>query len=667
SSGVEEDLPGVSFAGQYETVLGVQGLGPLETAVRRCWASAFGPRVLEYRRSRGMEGVAPMAVVVQRMIRADSAGVAFTANPVTGDRREVLVNAVRGLGERLVSGAASADEWSVKDEHAELVRTFEKAITAEQAREVARLARKAEAHFGVPQDIEWAYSAGRLYILQARPITALPENVEWKAPPGAWMRNFRLGEWLGEPLTPLFESWLLERLEERLFSRLERVMGIPAPRPYHATVNGWYFANMNFLPTSRPRLAVAGLRYFLPGFILRPRAMSLLTTRFAGWGLKRFEREWREVEGPAYRRSVERAKARLDVARPDELVEMIDQLAEAAGDYAYSMIAVGGSVWKVEYQLAAFYNKNVSKKMGGSYQALLQGGGSAATQAPGVTSLDWVNPTLDELGISRSDTKDSAKKALANQERVKAESQVWETLRSSPRLLKKFNHILSDAQHFADAREEQAAEFTLAWPIMRKAVLDIGQHLVGEGVLRSPDDVFFLTRDELVSGLRGSVDLSSLARERRKEWQWQRRLSPPLQLGKMPAIAQRILRGFEGVLSGQRSDEAAVKGMPASPGRTTGIVRIIRSAQEFDSLQEGEILVAPMTTPSWTPLFARAAAVVTDTGSLMAHASLVAREYGIPAVVGTGNGTVRLRDGMLVTVDGTAGVVNVEEGVGVSS
>ena len=667
SSSVEEDLPGVSFAGQYETVLDVRGAEAVAKAVRRCWDSAFGPRALEYRRSRDMEGIAPMAVVIQRMVRADSAGVAFTANPVTGDPQEVIVNAVRGLGERLVSGTASADEWSVKDERPKLIRAFENAITPEQAREVGRLARKVEAHFGAPQDIEWAYSGGKLYLLQARPITALPEYVEWRAPLGAWMRNFRLGEWLGEPLTPLFETWLLERLEERLFTRLERTMGIPAPRPYHATVNGWYFANMNFLPSSGGQLALTGLRYFLPGFILRPRAMSLLTTRFAGWGMKRFEREWREDERPAYRRSVEMAMARLEGAPPDELVAMIDQLAEAAGDYACSMIAVGGSVWKVEYQLATFYSKNLSSKLGGSYQTLLQGGGSVATEAQGVTSLDWVNPTLDEVGIPRSDSGEAGKRELANKARARAESQARNALGSTPGILKRFNKVLSDAQHFADVREEQAAEFTLAWPVMRKAVLKVGERLADRGVLRSPDDVFFLTHDELVSGLRDGVDQSRQIFERKSEWQRRRRLSPPQQLGEMPAIAQRMLRGFEGVLTGQRSDDATVKGMPASPGRITGIVRIVRSVEQFGILQEGDVLVAPMTTPSWTPLFARAAAVVTDTGSLMAHASLVAREYGIPAVVGTGNGTTKLRDGMLVTVDGSVGTVKVEEAGGSGS
>jgi len=174
SSGIAEDLPDASFAGQYETVLGVSGPENLLTAVRRCWASAFNSRVDVYLREKSRTGHKSMAVLVQRMVSANVSGVAFTANPVTGDRTETVINAVQGLGERLVSGRATPDEWLVKDGQAICRSVPEGALSAGQAALVAELARKVEAYFGVPQDIEWAIVDDELFLLQARPITALP-------------------------------------------------------------------------------------------------------------------------------------------------------------------------------------------------------------------------------------------------------------------------------------------------------------------------------------------------------------------------------------------------------------------------------------------------------------------------------------------------------------
>ena len=183
SSGTAEDLEDASFAGQYKTFLNVR-LEGLPEAVGRVFDSASASRVSAYKKARAdatSEISAPnMAVLVQVMVEANAAGVAFTANPVTGERGDAVVTAVRGLGERLVSGEAVADEWVVRGDEASLRRGSEGAITAEQALEVAELARRVEGHFGSPQDIEWAISGGSLCLLQARPMTALPEPVEWK-------------------------------------------------------------------------------------------------------------------------------------------------------------------------------------------------------------------------------------------------------------------------------------------------------------------------------------------------------------------------------------------------------------------------------------------------------------------------------------------------------
>ena len=215
------------------------------------------------------------------------------------------------------------------------------------------------------------------------------------------------------------------------------------------------------------------------------------------------------------------------------------------------------------------------------------------------------------------------------------------------------------SQRYAVIREEQAQQFTLAWPVLRACATGLGQHLADIGAIQQADDVYFCTRDQVTSALAGQISgqIAGLA-ERQEIWQRQRQLAAPLTLGH-PAllIGDVIDRTVQQARHGATTAEAAIIGHPASTGRATGPVHIVHGPQDFAAFTDGDVLVAKATAPAWTPLFARAAAVVTDSGSLAAHASLVAREYGIPAVVGTGDATHRLLTGQIITVDGTAGTV----------
>jgi pyruvate,water dikinase len=177
STGVAEDLAGSSFAGQYDTVLDVRGKGAIADAVRSCWASAFSARVIGYQKANnGVLRSHEMAVLVQRLIEADAAGVAFSANPVSGDRREILVSAVSGLGDKLVSGEVTPEDWVFGGGGLRSGPGTERVIGPEVASEVAMLAGQVSRHYDdVPHDIEWAVKDGQVWLLQARPITALPE------------------------------------------------------------------------------------------------------------------------------------------------------------------------------------------------------------------------------------------------------------------------------------------------------------------------------------------------------------------------------------------------------------------------------------------------------------------------------------------------------------
>ncbi len=653
SSALAEDLPGQSFAGQYESVLGVRGAAEVVEAIRRCRASARSDRVAAYQREGGA-GPSGMAVLVQKLISARAAGVGFSADPVTGDRDVVTVSAVRGLGERLVSGAADADEWSVRGDALTCVRSVERAIDDREVLAVADLARRVERVAKAPQDIEWALADDGLHLLQARPITALRDKIAWSAPPGAWARNFRLGEWLGSPVTPLFETWLLDRIEAGFQGSFTAMFGFPPRPPHHAIVNGWYFGSLNFLPSSPLEMLGMLARYFLPRFIVRPRFTSVALPPLAGLGVDLHVRAWREEILPGYRAAVAGAEARVESLAPEALVALIDELGRAAGGYFASITIVAGFAWKAELPLAEWVRKHGVAE---SHLPLLVGLGAPAVPPHAVSSLDWFHPTLGELRVDGGSPRDLGEARLQAEEAARAALDA--------RRCAEFDGLLSKAQRFARIREEQIADFTLPWPVLRRAVHRLAQPLVDRGLLGEVSEVFFATRAEIEAALdkntaRGVSDLRPVIRERRSLWQKQRTLVPPLVLGETPPMLKGVVDRAAALFErGAEADPRVVRGLGASPGRVVGRVRVVRGPDEWGSIEPGEVLVAPAVTPAWTLLFGRVSAVVTDTGSILAHASLVAREFGIPAVLGAGDATARLRDGQVVEVDGAAGTVTI--------
>jgi rifampicin phosphotransferase len=667
SSAAAEDLAGASFAGQYETVLDVD-LDELPDAVRQVVESAASARVAAYRQAHPQAAPADpsrsgMAVLVQVMVAADAAGVAFTANPLTGDRDEVVITAVRGLGERLVSGQATGDQWVVRHGQARSTRSSEQSITADQARQIATLARRVHAHLGTPQDLEWAIATdpggaeGGLWLLQARPMTALPDPVDWTPPaPGYWMRNLRLGEWLPEPMTPLFADWLLEPIDhgEQQASRAHVGAALAFP---HAAINGWYYLGT---PPLLPRTIVTALlqgrgrllRFFRDG-VLGPGRDPVAADRQLLAGLAE---QWRTELLPRYQRLVQEGEQQVETASPERLAAIVDRVGAAAGEQLWSLAVVGGAAWKMEGALARFYRQHLAPTVDASVQELLVGlpGSHADLAAHAVQSLDWYHPTAGELGWPPPEPSEDRHRELAAR-REALTAQCLAVLGDRPQLQARFQALLEVAQRYAVLREQQARQLTVGWPLLRRCALRLGETLRADGVIKRAEDVFFLTRAELDT----RAPLQDVVRRRRASWERQRRLLAPLTIGRPPRLIQReLLAAVEAVRTPGAVAEGAIVGQPASPGRASGPVRIIHGPGDFDRFQPGEVLVARATAPAWTPLFARAVAVVTDGGTLAAHASLVAREYGIPAVVATGDATTRLSDGQRVTVDGSAGTIH---------
>jgi rifampicin phosphotransferase len=649
SSGVSEDGPERSFAGLYETVLDVRA-SELGHAVEAVLGSARSGLVDQYDPGSSIE----MAVIVQNMVDVVAAGVALTADPVSGDRSICVVTAVKGVAAPLVSGEVPGDEWRVRDRHVTAARRLEGAIDARTALAVADEARRIARLQGAPQDVEWALGRdGLIWIVQARPMTALPPEVSWTPPvPGAFSRSYRFGEWIAEPVTPLFESWLLSAMEERLHERLRALIGQTAPRPYHVLVNGWYFYSMNW---ASPRAFARNFPGMLVRLIRTPRSVAGILPATVRHSVQLMEREWREDLQPRYRAAVAAAEARVETLPVGELPGLIDELAGLAGEYFTSIAGLSGAAYKLELNLAGFHRRHLRSAVGWSHLPLLGGFEPPDGPAgPSVVTLDWWEmPRQPEAGNGTRRIVDAEVVAA----RRAAEAASIAALEGSHRRVRQFGHLLADAQRLIVIREEQTQELTLPWPVLRRAVVRLGEALVAQRRVGQPDDIFFLTRTEALDALAGRSTPEIDVPARRTLRAEQARLVAPLVVGNVPQMITRMWSSFTKGVGARPSERMLVSGTPASAGRATGPVRVIRGAHEFAELQAGEILVAPLTAPAWTPLFARAAGVVTDIGSAAAHASLIAREYGIPAIEGTGDATSRLHTGMLVTMDGGTGTV----------
>jgi len=479
-------------------------------------------------------------------------------------------------------------------------------------------------------------------------------EISWEPTvPGAYSRTLRFGEWISAPVTPLFESWLLTSMEEELHRQLRVRLGQAAPRPLHVVLNGWYFYSISWMS---PGVMARNLPRMISRAVREPRGVAAIIPPTVRFSIPYFEREWREDLLPRYRAAVAQAEAWVETAPVEDLPALIDRLATMAGEYFTSIAAFAGAAYKMEMNLARFYGANVRKVTGTSHLPLVAGFEPPAD--PGrhaVVSLDWwFEPAPAIAAGARRRAFDHERVVRA---REAAEAAAFAALADKPARLRAFTKLLRETQRLVPLREEHVRELTIAWPVMRRAVVRMGEALVAARVITSPDDAFFLTHAEVLDGLAGRLRTPVDTASRRTTLAEQARLAPPLYIGKISPLLRRLLATLSSMVGGARSDRAIVSGIPAAAGRATGVVRVIHGPDAFDELEDGEVLVAPVTAPAWTPLFLKAAAVVTDVGSAAAHASVIAREYGIPAVVGCGDATVRLRTGMRVTVDGSTGNV----------
>jgi phosphohistidine swiveling domain-containing protein len=668
SSAAAEDLGDSSFAGMFDTVLDVVGERALERAVTRVRRSAEAREVEEYRDRMGVCEPTSMAVLVQAMITPDAAGVCLGADPLTGDRDTRIVAAVRGLGDSLANGEGPAEEWEVVSGQASC-RRGHGALTATQAMQVARLLDRVQDRLGPNREMEWALAGGEVHILQLRPMTAIPEQPTWSVGLGGlWLRSIRLGEWLPEPVTPLFDTWLLTSMEDSFRQCQLTDAGFLVPAPLHVLVNGWYYHSP---------IGGGAQRLLLQGLLRRPRfATAVLIASVRPQVSDRMmyaavDERWRTDVLPAYRASVDHLVASLAVFAPADLVGAVDDIAVLAGKCFWAMTILGGAAWRAESALARFVDANLKSVASNSVPAMLAGLSLSTLPAHTVQSLDWVRPTLGEYAVDppgRDAGGEVHRRAVERREATEASCR--EALAGRGRLLARFELLLQVAQRQAIRRGEVSGSLTYGWPVLRAAVGRLGADLAASRTLPDQDDIYFLTHTELTDAVAGhsTADLGGLVASRRTVWMQQRRLVPPVSLGTASYLLRTLLpRRQPGTAGRQRrtpqpnppdAQAGELVGVPASPGRASGQVRVLRDPTATDTVRPGEILVVTAAPPALTALFERIAGLCVDGGSVAAHTSLVAREYGLPTIVGLRDASTRLRDGQVVTIDGTTGRIH---------
>jgi len=719
SSATAEDLPGAAFAGQQDTYLNVVGAEAVVDAVRRCWASLWTDRAVAYRRDRSIdpEGVR-IAVIVQRMVEADVAGVMFTADPVSGARDRIVVDAGAGLGEAVVSGLVTPDhylldlggeilQWTsgrgevvIRAASGGGVRREERLGTTpghapllgrERLSELAAHARTIARHFGRPQDIEWVVSGTRTWIVQSRPMTALPPppvrldrlqrlqasilteylpvrpypmdvTTSVGRGPARMMRDVALhygiegvfGDFLREedgvvvqlvPRTPRPTSRALRAIGE-VVRKARRFRPAEWSRDarqaaFLAEIEALESLDLGALPWAGllevPERALAAQDYcrdlridYLPGCamsILRIVIVLRLLGRQALLG---------DLLGGIPTRTEDSNRALAALAR------------QAAADPALRALIVDASAAEALAALSGDSFAGFRARL----EAFLREFGRRETASPLLVSA----PTLAEspevvLGMLRPLVAHPGPGARPVSRSAEALRKLLEhpCLRHRPRWQGRVREWVRAAQEAVAFREDTHFYFAAVLPPLRRSILEIGGRLRAAGLLDEGADVFHLRWEEV----RDIEDPRALPPNRKAALRARvrQRAAKRAELSGVPMIDPA--RVFPRPPAG----DAIATGAPAGAGTATGVARIIRGAEDFDRLGNGEILVCPYTNPAWTPLFQRAAAVVVDTGAAASHAAIVAREYGIPAVMGTGTGTSAIADGEAITVDGTRGRV----------
>ncbi|KAA6482635.1 phosphoenolpyruvate synthase [Bacillus swezeyi] len=769
SSATAEDLPTASFAGQQDTYLNVCGPEQLLKAVQNCWASLFTDRAISYRMKNGFDHrTVFLAVVVQEMVFPDVSGIMFTADPVTGHRTTISIDASFGLGEALVSGLVTADLYQVQagdiinkqisKKEAAIYSLPEggtvtkelppekqelQALPDEKICELAKLGQKIEAHYGQEQDIEWAYADGRLYILQSRPITSLYPVPSISDDKLHVLINLGYIQMMTDSMKPLGLS-VLSRIPDflkknptdpsiireaggRAFIDITGTLAIkPIQKRVLKVLHG-----MDQLMASAVSEAVKR-EEFKHQTMRKQNAFGIAKTLapiFIPAALK--------VAGNLYFKDPGKAEKQAGSFIERTVRETAEKLKETSGAETIRLIQqdMGNMLPHVVFKVAVYFltgvvssgylEKKLKNKVGDEQSAVLLSKlykslphnvttdmglalgdlsdqarrnpevirylqqadstdfAEGLTEIPGGAAfkqeldhflgrygmrcageIDITKPRWSEdpaqlapsilSNIQTAGAGDHRKKyKQGEREAEQAEREIvsqfsFPQKRNISRLVRVYRSLMGMREHH---------KFTLVQLMFlyKKAILKEARSLVQKGILEDEADVFYFTLEELIALLesREIGCIPDILETRKRQHELNQKLKSP-----------RVMTSKGEVLTGKlhnaKSPEGALVGTPVSAGVIEGKARVITRLEDA-KLNPGDILVAPYTDPGWTPLFTSAVGLITEVGGMMTHGSVVAREYGIPAVVGIEKATEIIKEGADIRVDGTNGFVQILE------
>jgi rifampicin phosphotransferase len=747
SSATVEDLPTASFAGQQDSYLNVVGRDAIVRHVRRCWASLFTERAVSYRRRNGFDDRhVRIAVVVQQMVSPKAAGILFTADPVTSNRKVATVEAVWGLGEALVAGLVGGDVYAVRDDvvvtaavvpkrlavHASpgggiqqapiaAERQTQPALTDQQVVRLVQLGRRIEAHFGCPQDIEWCLVGDDFHIVQSRPITTLfpvpttddQDNhvyisVGHQQMMTDAMKPLGLSLWQLTTARPMHEAGgrlfvdvapalatpagrasllalaksdpLVRDALQTVLDRGDFVRSVPDERPVAAPAPAQIETDPGIVTEliEHSRASVATLRReietvsgpALLDFILAdiaelkrilfdPRSHQVIMAGMeATWWLNDHLEAWLGetnaagalIQSVPHNITSEMGLALLDVAdtiRPHaEVVAFLHRVVDAGRedeDFLDELAGLPGG--QVAHDAIRGYLDEYGMRCAGEIDITrTRWSERPATLLP--TILSNINNFEPGAGKRRfaQGLQESRQKAQELLKRLRA-------LPDGERKVEETERMIDRVRTFAGYREYPKYGMVSRYFAYKRALLREAERLVQAGTLAEKEDIYYLRLDELGEVVRTNEVDQDLIRDRREAFRAHEALIPP-----------RVLTSDGEAIAGEYRREdvppGALAGLPVSAGIVEGRARVVTDMAQA-TLDGGDILVTAYTDPSWTPLFLSAAGLVTEVGGLMTHGAVIAREYGLPSVVGVEQATLLIRDGQRIRVNGIAGYVEV--------
>jgi len=769
SSATAEDLEDASFAGVYATVLGVLGTSEILEGIAKCRDSLQSEHARAYREARGIDHDVRMAVLVQRLLDPDVAGVMLTSNPQRAFANEWVIDAAYGLGEGVVSGRVDPDHLVVDrasgeireerigaktiflhpESRATLVeRSVEPAdrerlcLSPGQLRELAAMARRIEEKLGAGMDLEWAFEGEDLYLLQARPIVGLPS----RTPEDIWSRKFG-DEYMADYTTPSSYSFLVRWIREYSFTQTARELGrkdllemepLCRHKGYVYLSGRYTVANLRSLPVDSREGALRG--WFPPSIVARAAAEPFSVLEL----IKNLMRPFRDPRGSmkknleALDRHAERVTdelasdfdADLTALSDTELRELLDQLDEIGLDH-FRVIRWGMGTYAplLHGLLENSLRDWIGEEADDLYQRLVSG--LPGTRTAEINRALWRlgdvarkepklrRAILDDLALEdiRAQYPDSefltsfddfiavyghraatrelceprwretpelilalVRPQIASEvppqspeelerasigRRLEAAAETEARLGSGPLgMIRRgfFRWLCAKTQAFTVYRENQRYYLDMILTSLRNLILEFGRRFEAAGVLADPWDAFLLEADELKAYFETrtpSTSLRATIELRRKHYhRWKDRL-PSTYLYDDVETEGEVLEGDP--VPGARVVDPN-HGLGAARGVTTGRLRVLKEIRQLDQVQGGEILVAENIDPGWTSVFPLLGGLITETGGVLSHGALLAREYGIPAVMGVSDATKRFETGMRVTLDGSTGRVEILDG-----